>query len=207
VPVTPANVRASSATSGVARFPAGLSSANSSPAGSETGTVVRPTLDEFVAFCDDYSVVPVWREVLADLETPLSTFVKLVGDREGFLLESVEHAERWGRFSFLGRDPALTLVVRGNRVEFVDGPAPEGIPNRFRQPRRTRGAARALPRAGDRRPSAFPRRHRRMARLRHRARDRAPPRDPTRRSGSSRRGALPRGPGGGVRSLSSAGCT
>jgi anthranilate synthase component 1 len=89
---------------------------------------IRPSLDEFVALCGDYSVVPVWREVLADLETPLSTFVKLVGDREGFLLESVEHAERWGRFSFLGRDPALTLVVRGNQVEFIDGPAPEGIP-------------------------------------------------------------------------------
>ena len=72
--------------------------------------------------------MPVWREVLADFETPLSAFVKLVGDREGFLLESVEHAERWGRFSFLGRDPALTLVVRGNRVEFVDGPPPDGIP-------------------------------------------------------------------------------
>ena len=54
--------------------------------------------------------MPVWREVLADLETPLSAFVKLVGDREGFLLESVEHAERWGRFSFLGRDPARTFV-------------------------------------------------------------------------------------------------
>jgi anthranilate synthase component 1 len=89
---------------------------------------VRPSLDEFIALSSEYSVVPVWREVLADLETPLSAFVKLVGDREGFLLESVEHAERWGRFSFLGRDPALTLVVRGNRVEFVDGPAPDGIP-------------------------------------------------------------------------------
>ncbi len=89
---------------------------------------VRPSLDEFIALSAEYSVVPVWREVLADLETPLSAFVKLVGEREGFLLESVEHAERWGRFSFLGRDPALTLVVRGNRVEFVDGPAPDGIP-------------------------------------------------------------------------------
>jgi anthranilate synthase component I len=89
---------------------------------------VRPSLDRFVALCDEYSVVPVWREVLADFETPLSAFVKLVGDREGFLLESVEHAERWGRFSFLGRDPALTLVVRGNRVEFVDGTAPDDVP-------------------------------------------------------------------------------
>jgi anthranilate synthase component 1 len=89
---------------------------------------VTPALDEFISLSGEYSVVPVWREVLADLETPLSAFVKLVGDGEGFLLESVEHAERWGRFSFVGRDPALTFVVRGNRVEFVDGPPPDGIP-------------------------------------------------------------------------------
>ena len=65
--------------------------------------------------------------MLADLETPVSAFVKLVGDGEGFLLESVEHAERWGRFSFVGRDPALTLIVRGERVE-VEGDAPAGLP-------------------------------------------------------------------------------
>jgi anthranilate synthase component 1 len=75
-------------------------------------------------------VVPVWREVLADFETPLSAFVKLVGKREGFLLESVEHAERWGRFSFLGRDPARTFVARGKHIEWVDGnPPPEGVPS------------------------------------------------------------------------------
>ena len=77
----------------------------------------------------EYTVVPVWREVLADLETPLSAFVKLVGDREGFLLESVEHAERWGRFSFLGRDPARTFVVRGRNVEWLGGDPPEGVPS------------------------------------------------------------------------------
>src|SRR5690349_11623402 len=78
--------------------------------------------DEFVALARDHTVVPVWREVLADLETPVSAFVKLAGagehDPAAFLLESVEHAERWGRFSFLGRDPALTLVARGRHVEF-----------------------------------------------------------------------------------------
>jgi anthranilate synthase component 1 len=79
--------------------------------------VIRPTLDEFRALARGHTVVPVWREVLADLETPVSVFVKLVGDGEGFLLESVEHGERWGRFSFIGRDPALTLIVRGREVE------------------------------------------------------------------------------------------
>jgi anthranilate synthase component 1 len=65
----------------------------------------KPAPADFLALAREYTVVPVWREVLADLETPLSIFVKLVGTRDGFLLESVEHAERWGRFSFLGRDP------------------------------------------------------------------------------------------------------
>jgi len=88
----------------------------------------RPSLDEFRALAAGHTVVPVWREVLADLETPVSAFAKLVGEREGFLLESVEHAERWGRFSFLGRDPALTLVVRGRNVEFIGDPPP-GTPS------------------------------------------------------------------------------
>ncbi|HEX6311741.1 MAG TPA: anthranilate synthase component I, partial [Acidimicrobiia bacterium] len=84
--------------------------------------------DEFVALARDYTVVPVWREILADLETPVSVFVKLVGDGEGFLLESVEHGERWGRFSFVGRDPALTLVTRGRSVELTGSADPPGIP-------------------------------------------------------------------------------
>ena len=91
----------------------------------------RPSRDDFRALARDHTVVPVWREILADLETPVSAFVKLVGAAPdgppGFLLESVEHAERWGRFSFLGRDPACTLVVRGRHVD-VDGDLPEGVP-------------------------------------------------------------------------------
>ena len=94
-----------------------------------TASRCRPSLDEFVDLAREYSVVPVWREVLADLETPLSAFAKLVGDREGFLLESVEHAERWGRFSFLGRDPARTFVTRGRNVTWVRGDAPPDVPS------------------------------------------------------------------------------
>src|ERR1700693_940829 len=90
---------------------------------------VRPSFEVFVEQAREYTVVPVWREVLADLETPLSAFVKLVGEREGFLLESVEHAERWGRFSFLGGDPARTFVTRGRRVEWVEGDPPPGVPD------------------------------------------------------------------------------
>ena len=95
----------------------------------EHRVALAPSLDAFIALARDYTVVPVWREVLADLETPLSVFVKLVGEREGFLLESVEHAERWGRFSFLGRDSARTLVVRGQQVEWLGGEPPDGVPS------------------------------------------------------------------------------
>ena len=92
---------------------------------------VQPSREEFLSLARDHTVVPVWCEVLADLETPMSAFVKLVGpgvdDAPGFLLESVEHGERWGRFSFLGRDAALKMVVRGSAVEF-EGAVPDGIP-------------------------------------------------------------------------------
>ena len=49
--------------------------------------------------------MPVWRELLADLETPVAAFAKLRRRRPGFLLESVEHGERWSRFSFVGPRP------------------------------------------------------------------------------------------------------
>jgi len=92
---------------------------------------VRPSREDFRALARDHTVVPVWREVLADLETPVSAFVKLVGAEAdgtpGFLLESVEHGQRWGRFSFLGRDPAATMVVRGRQVD-VDGVLPPEVP-------------------------------------------------------------------------------
>ena len=89
---------------------------------------LRPSRDEFLALARDHTVVPVWREVLADLETPVSAFLKLVGDGEGFLLESVEHGERWGRYSFIGRDPLVTMVVHGRRVSW-EGDVPPGVPD------------------------------------------------------------------------------
>jgi len=96
-----------------------------------TGALLHPGPEDFVSLARSHTVVPVWREVLADLETPVSVFLKLVGGGDGFLLESVERAERWGRYSFIGRDPALTLVARGRSVEWLDhagGPSPAGLP-------------------------------------------------------------------------------
>src|SRR2546429_4491286 len=81
---------------------------------------LHPSITEFTELAQTYTVVPVWREVLADLETPVSVFLKLVGNGEGFLLESVEHGERWGRYSFVGRDPSLTLIARGGAVRWLE---------------------------------------------------------------------------------------
>jgi len=56
---------------------------------------------------------PVWREVTADLDTPVSAYLKLASGRYGYLLESVEGGERQARYSFVGTDPYLVLRVRG----------------------------------------------------------------------------------------------
>ena len=55
-------------------------------------------------------VVPVWRELIADTVTPVGAFTQVVGDEPGFLLESVEGGDRWGRYSFVGRRPLVSIV-------------------------------------------------------------------------------------------------
>ena len=88
---------------------------------------IQPTRDEFHRLAAQHTVVPVWSEVLGDLETPVAAFAKLVGDEPGFLLESVEHGERWARFSFVGRNPSATMVLRNGQLH-VDGELPHSLP-------------------------------------------------------------------------------
>ena len=88
---------------------------------------LKPSLEEFRALAAQHTVVPVWAELLADVETPVSAYLKLVGDSPGFLLESVEHGERWSRFSFVGRNPSATLVLRDGVIT-VDGALPASVP-------------------------------------------------------------------------------
>ncbi len=89
---------------------------------------MRPSLSEFRALAVDHTVVPVWAEVLGDLETPVAAYLKLVGDGEGFLLESVEHGERWARYSFVGRNPVATLELREGRITLTGTPLTADIP-------------------------------------------------------------------------------
>ena len=80
---------------------------------------VRPTREEFYALCQQGNLIPVSLEVLADLETPVSAFLKLRQARPydpAWLLESVEGGENLGRYSFLGVGARGQLKVRGRDV-------------------------------------------------------------------------------------------
>jgi len=78
----------------------------------ETRTVVfYPSKDEYIALAARHDVVPVYREALADVETPVSVLQRFAGNENAFLFESLEGGETWGRFSFVGIDPELLLEV------------------------------------------------------------------------------------------------
>ncbi|HEY3427277.1 MAG TPA: anthranilate synthase component I, partial [Acidimicrobiia bacterium] len=77
----------------------------------------HPSREEFIELAKTYPLVPVWTRVLADRETPVSAFEKLVGAEPGFLLESVEGGENWARWSFIGWDPLFTLTSYEGRIE------------------------------------------------------------------------------------------
>jgi anthranilate synthase component 1 len=79
---------------------------------------VGPGPEGFRKLARAHRIVPVWRELVADTVTPVAAFLQIVGtgDTSGFLLESVEGGERWGRYSFIGRNPLATLVAQGHEV-------------------------------------------------------------------------------------------
>jgi anthranilate synthase component 1 len=85
-----------------------------------------PSREEFVKLAREHTLVPVWREILGDLETPVGAYRKLGSEPNSFLLESVEHGERWGRYSFIGCDPFLVMTSRDGVVSF-EGTPPPGV--------------------------------------------------------------------------------
>jgi len=83
--------------------------------------VYTPSLEEFRAFATQGNVIPVARQILADMETPVSAFRKIDSGNYAFLLESVEGGEQWGRYSFLGGNPSLVLRNQGGRIDLLGG--------------------------------------------------------------------------------------
>ncbi|MGB2799847.1 MAG: anthranilate synthase component I, partial [Dehalococcoidia bacterium] len=72
-----------------------------------------PTLDEVRKLKRYGNLVPVYREIVADLETPVSAYLKVARHPYSFLLESVEGGERLARYSFIGSEPYLVLKASG----------------------------------------------------------------------------------------------
>jgi len=83
-----------------------------------------PSFEEFSRKARDGNLIPVYREILADMETPVSAFRKIDSGNYAFLLESIEGGEKWGRYSFLGSNPGLVFKAKGSRAEVITG---EGI--------------------------------------------------------------------------------
>lgn len=79
--------------------------------------MIHPTLDEFRALARPGALVPVCKEILADLETPVTAYMKISKDQTySFLLESVERADTLGRYSFLGANPSTIFQSKGKEV-------------------------------------------------------------------------------------------
>jgi anthranilate synthase component 1 len=84
----------------------------------------RPSLEEFKKKAKKGNLIPVYREILADRETPVSAFEKIDDGRHSFLLESMEGGEKWARYSFLGSRPSVIVKSSGKSVEIIrDGKA------------------------------------------------------------------------------------
>lgn len=79
----------------------------------------QPSLEEFKKKAKQGNLIPVYREIVADIETPVSAFGKIDNRRFSFLLESVEGGEKWGRYSFLGSGPSLMIRSFGDTVEII----------------------------------------------------------------------------------------
>src|SRR6266508_7038166 len=60
------------------------------------------------------------REISADIETPISVYMKLRGQSPSFLLESVEGGERIARYSFIGIKPKAQYIIRGNEIQIIE---------------------------------------------------------------------------------------
>ncbi len=76
-----------------------------------------PDFETFRSLASQGNLIPVYREILADMDTPVSAFKKIDDGRFSFLLESIEGGEKWGRYSFLGSSPEVIIRSRGNVVE------------------------------------------------------------------------------------------
>jgi anthranilate synthase component I len=88
----------------------------------------QPSFDEFRQKAKKGNLIPVYREILADMETPVSAFLKIDDGRHSFLLESMEGGEKWARYSFLGSRPSVIVKSFGRTAEVIRNGKKERLP-------------------------------------------------------------------------------
>jgi anthranilate synthase component I len=82
--------------------------------------MLRLTLSEFEALArQGYNLLPVTHEIAADLETPVSAFLKVARGDYSFLFESVRGGEKWGRYTFLGTEPSMVVRASRGQIDLV----------------------------------------------------------------------------------------
>ena len=85
-------------------------------------TTSLPSARDFLKLSRTHTLVPVYRTVTADLETPVSAFLRIAAEEpEAFLLESVEGGEHVGRYTFIGIQPYKKMVARGREITVQEG--------------------------------------------------------------------------------------
>ncbi|MDD5560511.1 MAG: anthranilate synthase component I [Candidatus Omnitrophica bacterium] len=82
--------------------------------------MIKPDFKEFIRLSKKGNVVPVYAQLNADLDTPVSAFLKIKQGDYSFLLESVEGQEKIARYSFLGTNPSMIFKSRGRKIEITD---------------------------------------------------------------------------------------
>jgi anthranilate synthase component I len=80
----------------------------------------KPSLEEFKKLSKSGNLIPVYKEILVDLDTPVSAYMKISGGEYSFLLESVEGGEKWARYCFLGCDPAVIVSSKGHNITITE---------------------------------------------------------------------------------------
>lgn len=81
--------------------------------------MIQPTWEDFRQYAEKGNLIPVFQELLADMETPVSVFSRVADNEHAFLLESVEGGERWGRYSFIGIDPYAVFSVSNGKASLI----------------------------------------------------------------------------------------
>ncbi|MEI8341407.1 MAG: anthranilate synthase component I [Verrucomicrobiota bacterium] len=83
-------------------------------------TPIKPTREEFRELAKEGNLIPVYTELVADCETPVSAFHKIDDGGCAFLLESAEHIDKGGRYSFVGSNPRVIFQSDGRRIRVIE---------------------------------------------------------------------------------------